>query len=155
MFHHRQQFNVGKLHAVHILRQERREFPVTQPPVAITHPRTQMNFINRNGRLQAVLLSAMLHPIAIIPGIAQVPHFGCRARRLLMAKTIGVSLVYRVPMLCRRDVVLVESALPYLGNEGLPDARVVQHLHCMSRRIPAIETADDRYNVSIRRPNGK
>src|ERR1700684_651438 len=88
------------------------------------HPRAEVNFINGLWRTQRVARRALLHPVAVVPLVVEVPHHGCGAGRLLMQKAEGIGLVNLIAVTSRLDVEFVERTLGHPGNEAFPDPGV-------------------------------
>ena len=77
MLHDRQQFNVGEAHALHVVRKFGRHFAISKRAVVLlrnSHPRAQVNFVDRNWRLQRLAAATRLHPLGVGPLIIRVPN---------------------------------------------------------------------------------
>src|SRR5437667_3938136 len=105
--------------------------------------------------MQGVSLSALAKPFRIVPGIIEVPHHRCCARRLLHEQSNGISFIHSVPVLIGYDVVLVHRSLSGARNEPLPDAATSTWPKWMRIVIPAIETADHTDIPRIGGPDAK
>ena len=126
MLHDGHQFHVSEVHPLDIFRQARRHLPVGQRPVAFLrdpHPRTEMNFVNRNRGLQRFPLCPGFHPLLISPLVFQLPHYRGGTRRLLMKNAEGIGLLAHVSLIVRNDVVLVQRPLADSRHKTFPDTR--------------------------------
>ena len=66
MLHDRHQFHVGEVHLLDVVCQAQRGFTIGQRTIAFLrnpHPGTEVNFVNRNRRLQRISLGARFHPL--------------------------------------------------------------------------------------------
>ena len=140
---------VGQLHG---------QFAIGQRAIAFfghAHPRAKMHFVSRNRRVKFVALSPLTHPFGVAPFVGEVPHDGRGARRNFVVEAVRIGLVDRVHVVARANVVLVDGSLAEIGDEGLPRAGTLARVHGMRIEIPAVEVADYRDAVSVRRPHGK
>jgi hypothetical protein len=59
------------------------------------HPRAEVNFINGLWRAQGVAGGALLHPLAVVPLVVEIPHHGSGAGRLFVPDAERVGFVDR------------------------------------------------------------
>src|SRR5215468_6280614 len=97
----------------------------------------------------------MLHPVAVVPLVVEIPDNRRGAGRLLVKEAEGVSLVSAVAMVIRLDVKLVERPLAHAGHEAFPDAGTPTRPKYMSLRVPLIERANDGNFACVRSPHTK
>src|SRR5919197_2057992 len=112
-----------------------------------------MNFVDRNGSVERVVMLAGLHPAVIAPVVIDVPDDRGRPRRDFVLEGIWVGLVDAVSLISRGDVVLVDGSVAYLRDEAFPNAGVVAWPQVMAVLVPAIKVADHRYRVGIGGPH--
>jgi hypothetical protein len=117
------------------------------------HPGAEVHFVNRDRRFDRALRAALLHPVAVVPGVVEVPHGRGRARRFLLVKAQRVGLVGAIAVLMRFDVVLVQGALADAGNESFPDSGTAARAQRVRLRMPMIEVADHRHFARVWRPD--
>ena len=90
MLRDRQELDVGVAHVVNVIGQAVGQFPIGQPAVALSgvaHPRSEMDFINGDGRGERVASAAMGHPFFIVPTVTrQIPYFRRGFGRISQAK---------------------------------------------------------------------
>ena len=123
------------------------------PFLGHAHPRTEMDLVNGDGRCQAVLGLALLHPGLIGPGVVEAAHHGGRLGRHLAAEGKGVGLFDAVTQVARGDVILVDLAFAQTGKEPLPDAGAAERPQLLAVPVPAVEVAHDRHRLGIGRPD--
>src|SRR5690606_21188919 len=98
MFHHGQQFHMGKTHIVAVCREYVCKLTPTQPSVAFLRyapPRAGVEFINRNRTIAQGALRPRLHPCSITPVEPQIPYHGRSTRRTLLPNRKRVSFLRR------------------------------------------------------------
>src|SRR5262249_17017797 len=77
MVHDREEFHMGEPHLLEVCRQCGSEFPVAQRTVFLfrnSFPRSDVHFIDGDGRVEAILLAPGFHPLSIPPYIIQIPY---------------------------------------------------------------------------------
>ncbi len=125
MFHDRHEFHVGKAQALDVFGQEGGQFAVGEEAVVLFRhpaPGAQVDLVDRHGAVQGIGPVAAGHPVAVFPGVVQVPDDGGGAGRAFVGKGEGVGLVHPVGAVLGGHVVLVQGARAQVGDEALPDA---------------------------------
>ena len=77
VFHDWHKLNVREAHFLHIRHQFFGHFTIIEIAVwlvGITNPRTNMHFINRDGRVKRIVLLTIFHPILVFPFVVSVPN---------------------------------------------------------------------------------
>ncbi len=98
VLHDRHKFHVGKAQALDVFGQERGQFPVGEEAVALLRhppPGAQVHLVDRHGAVQGIGPVAVGHPVAIFPGVVQVPDDGGGAGRAFQEKAKGSALSTR------------------------------------------------------------
>ncbi len=158
MLHHRQQFDVGKVHALSVVGEARRYLTIVQRAIAFLrnpHPGTQMDFVDGNRCMQGISPFAILHPVMIGPLIFEIPYHGSGARRFFMQDPERVCLVDYESVVPRNDVKLINGSFGHSGDEPLPNARTLANPKGMGERIPPIKAANDAYRARVRSPHAE
>ena len=159
VLHERQELDVGEAHLLDVVGEERRRFAVGEEPVPLLRdptPRSEMDFVDRDRRLEAVRVLPRRHPVPVAPFVVQVPDDGRGPRRDLPEEGVGVALLRGAAADLRGDEVLVHRAFFEAGDETFPDARAVpSRSEGVAARLPAVEIADDRNALGVRRPDGE
>ncbi len=77
MLHHGKELEMCVPELLDMLDEPVSELPVVdEPPIFISCPRTQVNFVNGNWRIKPVFILAHLNPIVVTPPIlVNVPHY--------------------------------------------------------------------------------
>ena len=114
-----------------------------------------MALVHRDGSFQRIVGSACHHPIAIVPGVVDVPHYRGSPRRLLMKQPEGIGFIHLVAMVIGFDVKLVEGSFADARDEAFPDARVSARTKAVHLRMPVIETANDRDFTGVWGPHAE
>src|SRR5689334_4419382 len=115
-----------------------------------------MQFVHSLWPLEAVVPGTIAHPVLIAPLVGEIPDHRGGPWRHLAAEGEGVTLVYRVTLVLRYDVILVQSAGADATQESRPDTGgVVTRLEAIRLRIPTIEIADHGDSSRIRRPDSE
>ncbi len=133
-------------------------FAVGQRPVALfrhSHPGTEMNFVDRNRRLQRISFPARFHPLLVGPLVVEIPDDRSRTRRLFVKHAKRVGFLADVSLIVGNDVVLVQRALADSGHKAFPDTGTPACLKQMRLCVPAIEIADDRNRTGVGCPHPK
>ena len=113
-----------------------------------------MKLVNAPGRLETVLQRAMLHPLAVAPGVVQVPHHGGGIGRALPAKGEGIALGDLIIATMRGNEIFVDSAVAESADESFPDAgAVIAETQRTAPRVPVVEIAHHRNRPGVRRPH--
>ena len=105
------------------------------------------------GRFELIVFVTGTHPFLIAPVVDQVPDDRGGARRHLIVQSEGISLVNRVHVIARTNVILVHRSLVKIRDERLPHSRTGLRAHGCGFGIPAVELADDRDTLRIGRPH--
>ena len=157
MLCYRQQFDVGKAQFAHMIRQQRRDFPVAEGTIILLghpSPRAQMHFVDRHRRIERVGCPSPRHPFAVIPGVSHIPDARTGEGRNFTEHGVGIGLVDLVVLVARGDVIFVAIAATDARHKAFPYAgAVLPRGQRLGRFVPAIEIADDRYGRGIWRPH--
>src|SRR5690606_15835829 len=101
-----------------------------------------------------VRVLAARHPLRVAPLVVESPDAGSRPRRRLGEERERIGLVDAIAVVTRADVILVRGPRLDARHETLPDTRPVA---AGDERIgvlaPAVEVADDRDVLGVRRPD--
>ena len=76
-------------------------------------------------------------------------------RANLVEKAVGVGLGRAVTLIVRANFIFVRRACFQARHEQLPNAGVVAGFHRVGARVPAVEVANQRNAVAVRRPDGE
>ena len=156
VLHDGHELDVGEVHALSVFGQARRDFTIGEGAVIFLRnppPRTEMDFVDGNRRLQRVPGLPLLHPVLVRPLVFEIPYHRGGAGRLLMQHSEGIRLIDQKSVVLRNDMKLVNGALGDSGDKPLPDAGTLAGVQGMRILIPSVEAADDRYLARIRRPH--
>ncbi len=159
MLHHRQQLHVREAHFLDVVHQLLGKFAIVQHAMVFFRrapPRAEVNFVDRQRRVQALTRGALGHPCLVVPGVAvDVVDNGGRLGPQLCIETEGVGLQPQVIMVAPLDFKLVNLPLPQLGNEKFPHAAPAAHAHGVTPAVPMIEIAHHAHALGVRRPHRK
>src|SRR5260370_32302763 len=115
-----------------------------------------MDFINRDGRINALPLAPRSHPLLVVPFVAaEIPDYGSGLRTKLRSKRKRVRFNCHVTQIASLDLILVHVALLEAGNEDFPQARLTARPHRMAASIPLVEFSGDAHALGIGCPYGK
>ena len=114
-----------------------------------------MNLVDRHGRVQRVHGGALLEECGILPGVIEVPNYGCRARRLFCVKPHRIGFFGTVAVLARCNAKFVQRAFFHAGDKTFPYSGITARLELMRLRIPRVEASDDRDLPRIGRPDAE
>src|SRR6185312_5745269 len=156
MLHNRQQFHMREVHAPHIFSQFGGYLPVTERAIVILrdpHPRSQVDFVNRNRSLERIFPGALLHPRLVVPFVVQVPNHGSSPWRGLMQQPYGVSFITSIVILVGNNMEFINGSFANSRDEAFPNTGTLPCLHGMGARVPAIEISNDGNMFCIRRPH--
>src|SRR6266540_5298147 len=95
------------------------------------------------------------HPIEIAPLVVHVPYDGGRQRRVFGVERKRVSLVCRIPVVARDDVVLIMGSFPNPPEKPFPDSGSAVQMQEMLRFGPSVEVAHHRNLLGVRCPHGE
>jgi len=153
VFGHGQEFDMGEAHVFDVCDQFFGELFVSQPEVVfgIAFPRTQMHFINADGRVNGVGAGT---EVGCVHFFRQTAHDRCGIRTQLCAKGIRVGFLPHIAVGIA-DFKFVEGVEFDGGNEDVPNAVVAVETHDVAAAVPVVEFADDGHALRVRRPYGK
>ena len=114
-----------------------------------------MNFVNRVSSAQRVSFAALLHPVAVVPFVVEVPNDGCGTRRFFIPEREGIGLIHAISMAIRVDVEFVKRAVLCAGHKSLPHAGGCPRLQTIGFRIPAIKATHNGYVARIGGPDAE
>ena len=156
MFEDRQQFDMGKPHALHMLGQSRRNLAVGEQAIVLTaHPRTEMHFVHEHRLTQRVGVGALRQPGTVLPIIrAARLHDRCVSRSLLHLERIRIGLDAQRAT-GRPDLELVHRLGANARHEQFEHATGSQPPHLMCASVPAVEGADYRDARGVRGPDSE
>ena len=159
VLHDRHELDVREVHLAHIVRQRLRDFAITHRTRAVIvdrpPPRSDMDFVDGDRRLDRVARLSIAHPAFVIPLVVEIPDDRCCFRRRFVMNSERVRFVDAVIVLTRDDVVLVNRSLTDVRNESFPDAGRAARIQLVLARIPTVEFADDRHGLRVWRPNAE
>ena len=153
----REQLEVGEAHLLDVGHQPVGQLIVAEVAVAVLghpHPGADVALVDRDRRLAGVGAAARRHPVDIRPGVIAEPgDHGCGLWRMLGREGERVGLERQELAVRALDLVLVDLAAPEPRQEQLPDAAFDALSHRMAASVPAVESADHRDPLGIRRPD--
>ena len=114
-----------------------------------------MDLVDRDRGVGAAALGPLGHPLGVAPLVGEVPDDGGGLRRHLGVEGEGIGLLDPVALVVGADEVLVVRALPDARDEALPDAGGAAGMEAVLAVVPAVEVADDRDLIRIRRPDAE
>src|SRR5258708_3518579 len=158
MLHNWQQLDVSKIHALGVLSQPGSNFSIGQGTIVVfrhPHPRTQMDFIHGDRRMQGLPLRPGSHPVAIRPFIIKVPNYRGSSRRPLMKYPDWIGFISDMPVVLGDDAKFVQRALGNPGQKSFPNTRISPRAKLMCFPIPAIEVSNDGNFPRVWRPDSK
>ena len=154
----RHQLDVGEAAAADVRGQLGGELAVAEPAVLLlgdAHPRPEVHLVDRIGASSAVRARRALHPVAVAPGVVEVPDDRGGRRRQLAAEAVGVGLVDAVAAAAARRSGTCSASPCEAGDEPLPDPRVPRGRERGGARAPALEVADHMDARRVRGPDGE
>ena len=125
MLHDGEQFDVGESQLIHVVGEAGRDLAIGERTVFLfgdAHPGAEMNFVDRDGRVQRVGSGALFKESSIAPGVVKVPDHGSGARRFLGEKSHRVGFFSLVGVMSGVDMELVQRALVDAGDKAFPDS---------------------------------
>ncbi len=145
MLHHRHQLNMGIPHFFHILNHQRRQFPVIQITAVLSPFKgTQIQFIDANRLIAALLFFPLIHPFLVFPfyfasgSSCPFPYHRSSFRTKLLAKSIWVGLQIRQPTFYLDFIFIILPGLcPRHKDFKNPGAAQLPHL--VNAPIPVIK----------------
>ncbi len=153
----RQQLEVGEAHLLDVGDQPVGQLVVAEVAVALLrhpHPGADVALVDRDRRLAGIGAPARGHPLGIRPGMVAEPgDHGRGPGRMLGGKRERVGLERQELAVRALDLKLVDLAAPQPRQEQLPDAAFDALAHRMAAAVPAIEGADHRDPLRVRRPD--
>src|SRR5438874_3331611 len=119
-------------------------------------PGAEMDFVDRHGSAENILLPPPLHPLLVAPEIPVelVDHRG-GGRRDFRPERVRVRFQQLCPATARTDLELVPRTAADVGDEQLPDAGRAHGAHLVEAAVPGVEIAHHRYRARGRRPDGE
>src|SRR6185369_4161016 len=102
-----------------------------------------MHFVDRDRRVQRVLIFSLVHPVFIAPVIlVDVVNDRRGFRSALEVKRVRIGLLNDEAESPPLDFELIESLFSERWNKDFPDARARVKKHGMAPAVPLIEVAD-------------
>ena len=156
MLHHRQQFQVRVAHADGVFHQLVGQLAIAQIRIVrAAQPGAEMDFVDGDGLLQMVFMSARVHPLLVVPLIrGEIANDGGGLRRHFHGEAVGIGLLLAKAARRRTDRILVVGARANSRKEDFPDAAGAQP-HGMPALVPIVEVADYADHFGIGRPHRK
>src|ERR1700757_4923748 len=101
-----------------------------------------MNFVDGLGRAQRTAFGALLHPLLIVPLVAQIPNDRGSAWWLFTPEADRIRLVHTITVAVGLDVKFIE--IPGLGtwDEALPNAGGFAGVEPVGLGVPTVKAAD-------------
>ena len=157
MRHHRQEFDMGKTHAGHVVDQLLGKFaPVERAPVGMTHPRAGMYFVDRDRRVGGLAARPLRTPCVVRPAERRgIVDDRCGGGRRLDPPGDRIGLHRQQRAVRSKQLVLIERSGREAWNKNLPHSRLVAQPHRVASPVPGVEVADDGNPPRIWRPHGK
>src|SRR5262249_28447847 len=119
-------------------------------------PGADMQFVHGLGSVQSGMPGVATHPFLIPPFIREIPDHGGGPRGHLASERERVTLVYRVPVVLRYDVILVQSAGADATQETRPDSGgIAARLEAIRLWVPTVEISHHGDSCRIRRPDSE
>ena len=145
---------------VHVLGQLRRQLAVGERAVAVlghAPPRAEVHLVDRHRRVERVApLRALAIHSPVAPLVVERPRRSTPVCGGISAwKANGIGLVDAVAVVRERDVVLVARARADARRRSLPRCRTRRAAAAGARLVPAVEVADHRDALGVRRPDGE
>ena len=131
IFSNRQQFNVGKSHIFDICCQGDCQLPIGHETIFLYSardmtfrnmpPGSQVDLINRDRRMQLLVLSTLTHPLTILPqSLVNVSHYTSSLGTQLDSKAVGICFIDSVVVKTGIDSILVQSTGLHPRYETFP-----------------------------------
>ena len=107
-------------------------------------PRTEVDFVNGDGRLEPVLLRPARKPVGVVPFVMiEARDDGAGVGAQLRAEGVGIGFE-REDVPARADnFIFVDGVFLELREKNFPDARGAASAHGMDAAVPAVEVAND------------
>src|SRR5215467_11066142 len=98
---------------------------------------------------------ALRHPIAVSPGVIEVPDDRGSSWRFFVVLSEGISLIGDMTMMMGDDVILVQRPSLHARHEAFPDSGAAARKQAVSVGIPVVEITHDEHLARIRRPKAE
>ena len=148
-----QQLDVRVAEVGGVVGQPVRELAVVDEQPAVPDPGAQVHLVDRHRCALPVVVAALRHPIAVLPGVGGRALDDARGlRALLEAVGVGIRLEHDVAGLAAY-LELVEMPRGESRDEELPDAGATARPHGVHAAVPAVEIPDDADAHCVRRPD--
>ena len=153
---HRQQLHMGVAHVLQIRNQLIRQLGIVVGISVFLHlPAARVQLVDVHGAVDGIRLFLPGFPLIVLPLVpVQVVHLAAVGRPGLRMERIGIRLKQKF-VTRGGDAVLVHIIFLNPRNECFPDAGVLQLLHGMTSRYPAVEIAYDAHRFRVGGPGAE
>src|SRR5258708_987119 len=159
MLHDGQQLDMRVAEIFDVGNQLVAEFSIAKPAIMILRdppPRTEMDFVDGNSRLEPVSLRAAREPIGVLPFmVIEVGNDRAGVWAKLGAEGVGIGFERENVAVWADDLILVDGAFVEFGNEDFPQAGRATSAHRMDAAVPAVEISPYADALSAGGPNGE
>src|SRR5262249_15218617 len=127
-----------------------------ETPIGVAAPRSEVDFVDGNGRPPMICAGAVRHVGVVAPAKGvDASDDRCRLWPEFGGKAAGIAFERQQAAVRCDDLELVDDTFCESRNEDLPQAGTHAFSHDVSAPVPGIEIADDGDAACVRRPDGE